>query len=253
MKLISWNVNGIRAALKNGFVKFAEQHHPDILCIQETKIHDDHIEKILLHLDGYHFYWNSADKRGYSGVATFTKMKPLSVQKGIGMPEHDKEGRVLVLEYEQFYLVNVYTPNSQRGLLRLKYRCQWNRAFQAFVKKLEKKKPIVICGDLNVAHMEIDLKNPTQNRKNAGFTDEERTDFTALLRAGFLDTFREFEKGPGHYTWWSYMFNARARNIGWRIDYFLISPSLRKHLKKAEIHSRVHGSDHCPVSIELDF
>lgn len=253
MKLMSWNVNGIRAILKTHFFKEVERLNPDVLCVQETKIHDDHVDPKLLHIEGYHFYWNSAQKKGYSGVAVFTKKEPLSIQKGMSIPEHDKEGRILVLEFEKFFLVNVYAPNAQRRLTRLKYRQQWNHDFLHFVKKLEKKKPVVICGDLNVAHTEIDLKNPTQNRKNAGFTDEERADFTALLRAGFLDTFREFEKGPGHYTWWSYMFNARARNIGWRIDYFLISPSLRKRLKKAEIHSHVYGSDHCPVSIELDF
>ena len=227
--------------------------NPDVLCVQETKIHDDHIDPKLLHIEGYHFYWNSAQKKGYSGVAVFTKKEPLSIQKGVGIPEHDQEGRILALEFEKFFLVNVYTPNSQRGLTRLAYRRRWDHDFLHFVKILEKRKPVVICGDLNVAHTEIDLKNPKQNRKNAGFTDEERADFTTFPNAGFLDTFREFKKGPGHYTWWSYMFDARARNIGWRIDYFLISSSLRRYLKSAKIHADVHGSDHCPVSIELDF
>lgn len=250
MKLISWNVNGIRAVLKNGFLEFVEQTNPDILCLQETKATP---EQVSLELPGYEQYWNSAVKKGYSGTAVFTKIKPLSVALGMGIDHHDQEGRILTLEYPDFYLVNVYTPNAQRGLDRLPYRCnEWECDFLTYLKQLEEKKPVVFCGDLNVAHKEIDLKNPKSNRKNAGFTDEERACFDTLIQKGFIDTFREFCSEGGHYTWWSYMGNARTKNIGWRIDYFLISPALRSRLKSANILCDVHGSDHCPVVMELE-
>lgn len=251
MILTSWNVNGLRAALKNGFLDWLQKTSPDVCCIQETRIHDDHVPKYLPQIRGYHFFWNSAQKRGYSGVATLSKIKPLHVLKGIQMNEHDAEGRVLTLEFLSCYVVNVYVPNAQRGLTRLSYRTQWDKDFLAFLKKLEKHKPILVCGDFNVAHKEVDLKNPQANKKNAGFTPEERAGFDKIISAGFVDTFREFERGPGHYTWWTYRFQARKKNIGWRIDYALISASLQKNLRRAFILSDVLGSDHCPVGIEI--
>ncbi len=249
MKLISWNVNGIRSVLKKGFLDFVRNEKPDILCLQEVKAT---CEQADLKLPGYEQYWNSPERKGYSGTAVLTKKKPLKVTKGILVPKHDNEGRVVTAEYDDFYLVNVYVPNSKRGLERLPYRTkEWDCDFLSYLKKLEKKKPVVFCGDLNVAHREIDLTNPKSNMKNHGFTPEERAGFDKVVEAGFLDTFREFEKGPGHYSWWSQMFNARKRNIGWRIDYFLISKSLRPRLKKAFILKDVLGSDHCPVGIVL--
>ena len=249
MKLISWNVNGLRACVGKGFLDFFEKEDADIFCIQETKLQEGQIE---LELPGYFQYFNSAEKKGYSGTAVFAKKEPLQVAKGIGMDEHDKEGRVLTLEYEDFYLVTVYTPNSQRELTRLSYRMQWEQDFLAYLKKLEEKKPVIFCGDLNVAHKEIDLKNPSTNHKNAGFTDEERQKFTELLDAGFIDTFRYFYPDvTGVYSWWSYMFQARAKNAGWRIDYFVVSECLKEKLEDAKIHTDVMGSDHCPVELDI--
>ncbi len=251
MKLVSWNVNGIRAVLKKGLLEFMESSRADVICLQETKAHPGDVQ----HVDwpsGYEAYWNSAVKKGYSGTVIFTKWKPLSVSNGIGLPEHDGEGRVITAEFADFYLVNVYQPNSQRGLTRLEYRVKaWDPAFLAYIRKLDRKKPVVFCGDLNVAHTEIDLANPKTNRRNAGFTDEERMGFSALLDGGFVDTFRVFEKGPGHYTWWSQMANCRARNIGWRVDYFVASERFSSSLKNAFIRPDVMGSDHCPVGLEL--
>ena len=250
MKLISWNVNGIRAILKKGFEDFVLEQSPDILCLQETKAHPDQVD---LELDSYHQYWNSAEKKGYSGVAIFTKKKPLAAHYGISVEKHDTEGRVLTLEFDKFYLVNVYTPNSQNALRRLDYRSnEWDVDFLSYVKSLEKKKPVVFCGDLNVAHKEIDLANPATNTKNAGFTPEERAGFDKIVAAGFIDTFRAFNTQPGHYTWWSYRTKARERNVGWRIDYFCVSRSLQTYLKKASILSDVMGSDHCPITLELN-
>lgn len=250
MKLISWNVNGIRAILKKGFEDFVLEQSPDILCLQETKAHPDQVD---LELDSYHQYWNSAEKKGYSGVAIFTKKKPLAAHYGISVEKHDTEGRVLTLEFDKFYLVNVYTPNSQNALRRLDYRSnEWDVDFLSYVKSLEKKKPVVFCGDLNVAHKEIDLANPSTNTKNAGFTPEERAGFDKIVAAGFIDTFRAFNTQPGHYTWWSYRTKARERNVGWRIDYFCVSRSLQTYLKKASILSDVMGSDHCPITLELN-
>lgn len=249
MKLISWNVNGLRAVLKKNFLEFLEAEQPDILCLQETKCSPDQVEQLWpAH---YTTYWNSAEKKGYSGTVIFTKQRPLKVTPHLGIAEHDREGRVLTAEYNDFFLVNVYTPNSKRELTRLPYRQQWDKDFLKFLKQLEKKKPVIWCGDLNVAHTEIDLANPKANVKNHGFTPEERAGFDAFVKAGFVDTFREFEKGGGHYTWWSPMGTARARNIGWRLDYFLISQALRPQLKRAAIMPHVSGSDHCPVVIEL--
>ena len=249
MKLISWNVNGLRACVGKGFLEIFEKEDADIFCIQETKLQEGQIE---LELPGYFQYFNSAEKKGYSGTAVFTKKEPLQVTKGIGMEEHDKEGRVLTAEYEDFYLVTVYTPNSQRELTRLSYRMQWEQDFLAYLKKLEEKKPVIFCGDLNVAHKEIDLKNPSTNHKNAGFTDEERQKFTELLDAGFIDTFRYFYPDvTGVYSWWSYMFQARAKNAGWRIDYFVVSDCLKEKLVDAKIHTDVFGSDHCPVELDI--
>lgn len=250
MRLISWNVNGIRACINKGFYEFLENESPDVLCIQESKMQEGQIEIIS---DGYYQYFNSAVKKGYSGTITFTKKKPLSVSYGIGIEEHDNEGRVITTEFEDFFLINVYTPNSQEGLKRLDYRMEWENVFKDYLKGLEERKPVVVCGDLNVAHKEIDLKNPTQNRKNAGFSDEERAAFTRLLDAGFIDTYRMFYPDKAEaYSWWSYRFNARSRNAGWRIDYFLVSDSLKDKCKQAEILSDVLGSDHCPVTLELE-
>ncbi|WP_181504000.1 exodeoxyribonuclease III [Methanococcus maripaludis] len=246
MKMLSWNVNGIRACLKNGFMDFLERESPDIMCIQETKVQSGQVQ---LGLDGYFQYWNYAERKGYSGTAVFTKIKPNNVILGMENSEHNNEGRVIALEFDEYYLVNVYTPNSQRGLTRLEYRQKWDEDFLNYIKTLETKKPVVFCGDLNVAHKEIDLKNPKTNIKNAGFTPEERSGFDNIVNSGFLDTFREFNNEPDNYSWWSYRFNARAKNIGWRIDYFCISKSLRANLKDAFIMPEVMGSDHCPVGI----
>ncbi|WP_204936757.1 exodeoxyribonuclease III [Methanococcus maripaludis] len=246
MKMLSWNVNGIRACLKNGFMDFLERESPDIMCIQETKVQSGQVQ---LGLDGYFQYWNYAERKGYSGTAIFTKIKPNNVILGMENSEHNNEGRVITLEFDEYYLVNVYTPNSQRGLTRLEYRQKWDEDFLGYIKTLETKKPVVFCGDLNVAHKEIDLKNPKTNVKNAGFTPEERSGFDNIVNSGFLDTFREFNKEPDNYSWWSYRFSARAKNIGWRIDYFCISKILRDNLKDAFIMPEVMGSDHCPVGI----
>ena len=248
IKLISWNVNGIRSIVKKGFKDFVRKEKPEVICLQETK---GKVEGILKE-EGYEEYWNNGVKKGYSGTAVFVSSKPLNVNYGLGLEEHDKEGRVITLEFPEFFLVNVYTPNAKRGLARLPYRIEWDRDFLDYLKKLGKKKQVVLCGDLNVAHKEIDLTNPAGNRKNAGFTEEERRDFSRLIESGFIDTFREFDKSPGKYSWWTYMFGARRKNIGWRIDYFCISKELRKHLTNAFILEKVMGSDHAPVGIILD-
>ena len=250
MKLISWNVNGIRACVQKGFLDFFKEVDADIFCIQESKMQEGQLE---LELEGYHQYWNYAEKKGYSGTAIFTKQEPISVQYGIGIEEHDHEGRVITLEFEDFYMVTVYTPNSQDELKRLDYRMQWETDFLVYLKKLEEKKGVIFCGDLNVAHQEIDLKNPKTNRKNAGFTDEERGKFGEVLKAGFIDTFRYFYPDvEGAYSWWSYRFSARAKNAGWRIDYFCVSECLKDRLVDAKIYTEVMGSDHCPVQLELN-
>ena len=249
MKLISWNVNGLRACVNKGFLDFFKEIDADIFCIQESKLQEG---QITLDLEGYHQYWNYAEKKGYSGTAVFTREEPLSVSYGIRMEEHDREGRVITLEYPEFYLVTVYTPNSQNELARLPYRMQWEEDFLAYLKKLEEKKPVIFCGDLNVAHKEIDLKNPKTNRKNAGFTDEEREKFSQLLDAGFVDTFRYFyPEQEGIYSWWSYRFKAREKNAGWRIDYFCVSECLKEKLQNAKIHTEIMGSDHCPVELDI--
>ncbi len=250
MKIISWNVNGLRSVLRKNFLDYLAKEEPDILCLQESKASPDVVEQLWpAH---YTTYWNVAQKKGYSGTVIFTRSRPIAVTCGIKMAEHDNEGRVLTAEYEDFFLVNVYVPNSKRELERLPYRQEWDRDFLRYLKKLERKKPVIFCGDLNVAHTEIDLANPKTNVRNHGFTIEERAGFTAFVKAGFIDTFREFEKAGGHYTWWSPMSNARARNIGWRIDYFLISAALRPRLKRAFIQCDIPGSDHCPVGIEIE-
>jgi exodeoxyribonuclease-3 len=250
MKIISWNVNGIRSILKKGFLEFIHACDPDILCLQETKATK---EDIQIDLAQYNQYWNSAQKKGYSGTCIFTKEKPLHVVNGILLDIHDLEGRTITLEYPSFFLVNVYVPNSKRDLSRLEYRSkQWDVDFLNYLKSLENKKPVVFCGDLNVAHKEIDLTFPQANVKNHGFTPEERAGFNKIIESGFIDTFREFEKGPGHYTWWSQFNKCRERNIGWRIDYFLISPSIRSLLKNSYILRDVMGSDHCPIALELE-
>ena len=251
MKLISWNVNGLRACVGKNFLDFFNEINADIFCIQESKLQEGQID---LNLPGYYQYWNYAEKKGYSGTAIFTKKEPLSVSYGIGIPEHDKEGRVITLEFENFYMLTVYTPNSQNELARLSYRMEWEDAFLSYLKNLENTKPVIVCGDFNVAHQEIDLKNPKTNRKNAGFTDEEREKFTILLNSGFIDTFRHFyPDAEGIYSWWSYRFQARAKNAGWRIDYFLVSECLKENLKSAHIHTDILGSDHCPVECVLKF
>jgi exodeoxyribonuclease-3 len=250
MKFISWNVNGIRAVLKKGFMDFLEQENPDIICLQETKAHKEQVD---INLENYPFdYWNSAIKKGYSGTAIFSKKEPLNVIYDMGIEAHDKEGRVITLEFEDYYLVTVYTPNSKRELLRLEYRQKWDKDFLNFLKELEKKKPVIFCGDLNVAHKEIDLKNPKTNRRNPGFTDEERASFDNIVDSGFTDTFREFNSESGHYTWWSYMFQARKKNIGWRIDYFCVSEDLKSKLNDAYILKDVLGSDHAPIALEIN-
>lgn len=248
MKLISWNVNGIRAVLRKGLLDFIEAQKPDILCLQETKARREDVD---WNPGKYEQYWNSAEKKGYSGTLILSKKKALSVSAGMGFDEHDREGRVLTAEYPDFFLVNVYTPNSKRGLERLDYRMEWDRVFLKHCKKLEKKKPVIFCGDLNVAHQEIDLTYPKANVKNHGFTPEERQGFDNIVKSGFIDTFRYFCKEPGRYTWWSQMHKARDRNIGWRIDYFCVSAALEPKLKRADILASVTGSDHCPVLLEL--
>ena len=250
MKFISWNVNGIRACREKGFMDFFNEIDADFFCLQETKLQEGQIE---LDLAGYEQYWNYAEKKGYSGTAIFTKHKPISVSYGIGVEEHDHEGRVITLEYENFYMITVYVPNSQDGLARLDYRMRWEDDFLAYIKKLEESKPVVYCGDLNVAHKEIDLKNPKTNRKNAGFTDEERGKFSTVLENGFIDTFRYFYPDMENiYSWWSYRFSARAKNAGWRIDYFIVSGALKDKLKDAKIHTDIFGSDHCPVELDIE-
>ena len=249
MKLISWNVNGFRSVLRQNFLSYLDQEKPDILCLQEIKCCPDDVEPVWP--AKYEVHWNPALKKGYAGTAILTRRRPDNVKLHMGVVEHDQEGRVLMVEYADFFLVNVYVPNSKRDLSRLPYRQKWDRDFLRYLKRLEKQKPVIFCGDLNVAHQEIDLTNPKTNVKNHGFTPEERTGFDSFLKAGFLDTFREFEKSGGHYSWWSTMSGARARNVGWRIDYFLISASLRPRLKKAFIRKDVLGSDHCPVGIEI--
>lgn len=249
MKLISWNVNGIRACVGKGFLDFFKDVDADVFCIQESKMQAGQLD---LELPGYYQYWNYAEKKGYSGTAIFTKKEPMSVVNGIGVEEHDKEGRVITLEFENYYMVTVYTPNSQNELARLDYRMTWEDAFLAHLKKLEENKPVIVCGDMNVAHKEIDLKNPKSNRKNAGFTDEERQKFSVLLENGFVDTFRHFYPDlEGAYSWWSYRFQARAKNAGWRIDYFLVSEALKDQLQDAKILTDVMGSDHCPVELDI--
>ncbi len=249
MKLISWNVNGLRAVMGKDFMGSFAALDADAFCLQETKLQEGQIE---LDLPGYHQYWNYAEKKGYSGVAVFTRVEPLSVSRGIGIEEHDHEGRVLTLEYADFFLVCCYTPNSQDGLKRLDYRMRWEDDFRAYLKSLEETKPVVLCGDLNVAHEEIDIKNPKSNRMNAGFTDQERAKMTDLLAAGFVDTFRALHPDEtGAYSWWSYRFHARENNAGWRIDYFIVSEALRDRVENAAIHSEIYGSDHCPVELTL--
>ena len=247
LKFISWNVNGLRACYDKGFADAFNRLEADFFCLQETKMQEGQLD---VQFEGYQSYWNYAEKKGYSGTAIFSKVKPLSVTYGLGIEEHDHEGRVITLELESYYLITVYTPNSQEELRRLDYRMKWDDDFRAYLKKLEEKKPVIVCGDLNVAHKEIDLKNPKTNRKNAGFTDEERAKFTTLLESGFTDTFRYFyPEQEGIYSWWSYRFKAREKNAGWRIDYFLTSDSLKDKLRGAQIHTDILGSDHCPVEL----
>ncbi|MHC4870897.1 MAG: exodeoxyribonuclease III [Planctomycetota bacterium] len=250
MKIISWNVNGIRACINKGFYDFLSAEDPDIICLQEVRALQEQAD--LARADKYQICWNPAEKRGYSGTAVFSKIKPIDIKHGLGIKKHDTEGRVITLEFKKYFLVTVYTPNSKRGLERLEYRTlEWDVDFLKYVKKLEKEKPVVFCGDLNVAHKEIDLANPDSNHKNAGFTDEERESFDNIVEAGFIDTFREFCSEGGHYTWWSNFAKSREKNIGWRIDYFCVSKALRKQLKGAAIMPEVMGSDHCPISIEI--
>ena len=250
LKLVSWNVNGIRACLTKGFEDFFKEANADIFCIQETKCQEGQVQ---LEFDGYKSYWNSAEKKGYSGTAIFTKKEPISVKYGIGIEEHDKEGRVITLEFEKFYMVNIYTPNSKRELERLDYRQVWEDEIRKYLLNLNKSKPVIMCGDLNVAHKEIDLKNPKTNRRSAGFTDEEREKMTALLEAGFTDSFRYlYPTKENMYSWWSYMRKAREKNVGWRIDYFIVSKDIEKQIKEAKIDTEVYGSDHCPVELEIE-
>ncbi len=251
MKFISWNVNGLRACIKSGFETFFEKADADFFCLQETKLSEG---QLSLPLPGYHAYWNYAEKKGYSGTAIFAKQEPLSVRYGIGVPELDTEGRLITLEYPQFYLVTCYTPNAQRELARIGHRMKWDETFRGFLSELDQKKPVIVCGDLNVAHQEIDLKNPKTNRGNAGFSDEERESFQKTLNLGFTDTFRRlYPDVTGAYSWWSYMFQARQKNAGWRIDYFLVSNRIAEQIEEARIHSQVFGSDHCPVELQLRF
>jgi len=250
MKMISWNVNGLRACVGKGFLEYFKNVDADIFSVQETKMHEYQLD---INIEGYFKYFNSAERKGYSGVAVFTKKEPLRISYGLGIEKHDNEGRLITLEFENFYHITEYTPNSQEKLARLPYRMDWEDARREYISKLAKKKPVIICGDLNVAHNEIDLKNPASNRKNAGFSDEEREKFSLLLESGFTDTFRFFYPDiTGVYSWWSYRFNARQNNAGWRIDYFLVSKELNKKLKDAKIHMDVFGSDHCPVELEID-
>jgi exodeoxyribonuclease-3 len=249
MKLISWNVNGLRACLQKGFLEYFQGEDADVFCLQETKLQAGQHD---LELSGYHQYWNYAEKKGYSGTALFTKKEPIGVTYGIGVPEHDQEGRVITAEFEKYYVIVVYVPNAQRELTRLAYRMEWEEAFLSYVKGLDAKKPVIYCGDLNVAHQEIDLKNPKTNHKNAGFTDEERGCFTKVLANGFVDSFRYlYPETKDAYSWWSYMGNARAKNVGWRIDYFVVSEKLKDEIKDAKIHPNVMGSDHCPVELDI--
>lgn len=249
-KFISWNVNGIRACINKDFYASFAALDADIFCLQETKVQEGQVE---LELDGYHRYWCYAEKKGYSGTAVFTREEPLSVSYGLGIPEHDTEGRVITLEFENYYFITVYVPNSRDGLVRLDYRMEWEDAFREYIKKLDESKPVIFCGDLNVAHKEIDLKNPKTNRRNPGFTDEERGKFTELLESGFVDTFRYFYPDlENAYSWWSYRFSARAKNVGWRIDYFVASERLTPNLDGAKIHSDILGSDHCPVELTIN-
>ncbi|MEH7307731.1 exodeoxyribonuclease III [Neobacillus drentensis] len=250
MKLVSWNVNGLRACVKKGFLDYFQEVDADIFCVQETKLQEG---QITLELDGYHQFWNYAIKKGYSGTAVFTKIKPLSVRYGVGADDSEDEGRILTLEFEDFYLVNVYTPNSQRDLARISYRLKWEDRVLQYLKELDEQKPVILCGDLNVAHQEIDLRNPKSNLGNSGFTVEERGKMTSLLAAGYIDSYRHFYPDQeGAYTWWSYMAKVRERNIGWRIDYFIVSEKLRERLKNVDIHCNVMGSDHCPVFLEIN-
>ena len=250
MKLITWNVNGLRACLGKGFLEFCREQEPDMICLQETKMQQGQTEVVL---EGYEQFWNSAEKKGYSGTAIFTKRKPIGVNYDIDAAGHDKEGRAITLEFDEFYLITEYTPNSQDKLARLDYRMEWEDAFRAYALTLNEKKPVIICGDLNVAHQEIDLKNPASNRKNAGFTDEERAKLTELLDSGFVDTYRYlYPDVTGVYTWWSYRFNARANNAGWRIDYFLVSERIKEKINNVVIYDQVQGSDHCPVLLDID-
>ena len=254
MKLISWNVNGLRAAINKGFNDFFSKVNADIFCIQETKMQEDQIDDNMREIfKKYNSYWNSAEKKGYSGTAIFSKKEPLNVTYGIGIEEHDKEGRVITLEFDNFFMVDCYTPNAKRGLERLDYRVIWEDEFRKYLLMLNETKPVILCGDLNVAHEEIDLKNPKTNRSNAGFTDEEREKMTELLNAGFTDTFRYlYPDKEDCYSWWSYMFKAREKNVGWRIDYFIVSKSIEDKIKEASIYSEILGSDHCPVGLEID-
>ncbi len=249
MKFVSWNVNGIRACITKGFIESFNELDADFFCIQESKLQEGQVN---LELPGYLQYWNYALRKGYSGTAIFTKHEPLSVAYGLGIAEHDEEGRVITLEYKDFYMVTVYTPNSKDGLLRLDYRMKWEDDFRAYLNALAKKKPVVLCGDLNVAHEEIDLKNPSSNHRNAGFTDEERGKLTELLESGFVDTFRYLHPDDVEYSWWSYRFKARERNAGWRIDYFLVSDALKDRITAASIHQEIFGSDHCPVEVNIE-
>jgi exodeoxyribonuclease-3 len=250
MKYISWNVNGLRACMKKGFEEYFLEEDADIFCLQETKLQEGQIDFAP---EGYHAYWNYAEKKGYSGTAVFTKKEPVSVTYGMGIEEHDREGRLITLEFEDYYFLTLYTPNSQNELARLPYRMQWEEDFLAYINGLNEKKPVIFCGDLNVAHQEIDLKNPKTNRKNAGFTDEERGKFSHLLENGYVDTFRYlYPDATGIYSWWSYRFKAREKNAGWRIDYFVVSERLREQIKSAEIRTQVFGSDHCPIMLEME-
>lgn len=249
MKFVSWNVNGLRACVKKGFEEYFREEDADVFCIQETKLQEGQID---WDPEGYYSYWNYAKKKGYSGTAVFTKQKPVSVTYGLGIEEHDQEGRVITLEFPDYYLVTVYTPNSQNELARLSYRMKWEEDFLHYINELNEKKPVIFCGDLNVAHQEIDLKNPKTNRKNAGFTDEERQKMTEILSSGYIDTFRYlYPDAEGIYSWWSYRFRAREKNAGWRIDYFIVSPDLEQRLESASIHTEIMGSDHCPVELVL--
>lgn len=250
MKLLSWNVNGLRAVMNKGFKEFFKEINADILALQETKLQEGQIE---FNPEGYYTYWNSAIKKGYSGTVVFTKKEPKKVTYGIGIEKHDQEGRVITLEFEKFYFVDCYTPNSQRELTRLDYRMEWEKDFREYLKELNKTKPVILCGDLNVAHNEIDLKNPKSNRHNAGFTDEERSQMTELLNAGFTDSFRYlYPEKEGIYSWWSYMFHAREKNAGWRIDYFIVSNDIKEKIKDSIIHTEIMGSDHCPVELDIE-